>query len=1681
MDRTIETRTQELNKRRRRRRRWKNALVAMACVVVFCTTYALILPAITAEAETFCGKEAHEHTDECYEKTLICGKVQGDPSHVHTGDCYETHRVLTCTLAEAPGHTHTDACRQVQQEQICTLTESSGHTHTQACETLREECVCGLEEGETHTHTGECYTQIVEYTCGMEEAPGHTHTGDCFRETVTCTCGMEETPGHTHAESCYSNQEVLVCGVDNHSATDHVHTDACYEKTLICDLEEHTHSESCYSDPDADRETAADWEATLPQQLTGEYTVDVLRMAESQLGYTESTRNYVVTEDEALKGYTRYGDWYGDAYGDWCAMFVSFCLHYAEVEDFPLDANCQSWIQELEIREQLSYQADPENYHRYYVSTAGYEPVPGDVIFFNWDENPDADHVGLVCEFIPATEHSVAGVRTIEGNSGDRVQYVRYDLDDSRIMGYGRLPEQAFYCGKTGHIHDDCGECPLEAHIHDETCLVKPPYVPTEEEQSRIDYVAELIGQLPEVDQIEAELAALEAGEDQDALEAYYLDLSRQALTVWAWYEELDETLQELVPGREKLLSLTWLWEAQTLENTAEQQVYQVNQYKQAVTTIAYGASVKEALGTDMQFLAWDAIVVEADSDGNLYVSQYIQDNSNKQELKAETEDGFVLLLYNTPVDAAEDDLVTVDFDYKTTSPYQASGYGVVSFDGARAGRAANTGLTEVKTADTSKLIEVNLYDYGTNINDKYNSNKNYPGFQQDNGTKGVNSIGQFSMNFGNNITADLAAGNGSVTNQGGAINKTTNGANSPIADAMQSTLGKDGYPALADGTSLSYLFTQNTYATKKNTASVNGLFKYNDTTGAYSFNSRENHAQFDANTNSFVLYDQIITSNFIMYPFGNFLPFNDIRTQATQASTIKRSYFDGIKTDAETKYKAGKGDEYNTLKTAMSDFVTAMDAQKKNTTWGAVECVNTYFEKAGIPKTFTKADLTNIYSIDYDEPTDFYFGMEMKMKFIQPKDGLTGKDTDGNGIPDYPMHFQFTGDDDVWVYVDNKLFLDLSGIHRHVGGEIDFQNGLVKYYALDVQAGDVSKIPYKTVTFAEILGSTEGLNEKGAFEDYTSHTFNFYYMERGAGSGVCRMNFNFPLLHENSIIVGKELSADAELTPILGNPDFRFQVLKANKEELFIGPGVTYQILNQKGEEIGTGVTDENGVFTLKAGQRAVFAGIKENQGEYVVRELLDESDFAQYGTIKVNGTAATKSLNVRVGTEQFTGLQSPVKDMSDGTTLFTFNNQITTKNLGSLEITKSVQSYTRSSTEREFQMEVTLDGALLPVGTPYMVGTETKTVETVGMISLKAGETAVIPNILSGTTFQVRETDASSKGYVVTYQIDGVQQSAPCTGKIKSSTQIKLLVTNQEKGATVTLPVTKTLTNPMPEGAYEYTFSMVQVKPDDPSQTLGAQVTATVTLSGGETKAETAFVLNYVETVLDAQEIQLPATFCYRITEVTDPDNATVDWDESVYMAKVEVKKQEDGTLSAAVTEFYKDNVLQTDGNQTAAFENTLIGSLSLTKNVAGPVNADTEFTFNIHLDGFTGDCTTVIGEETGTLSFDTSGNATVNLKPEQTITLKDIPAGTLWSITEVKAPGYSTSFVVDEGEIQNGETVTGEIVPDGTQVKCINTGGYELPQTGGSGNRIGQIIGLCMLLAAGAALTLRRRRFA
>ena len=388
MNQDLLRRAEKLNKVRQSRSRMNRATRILSLVIALSTIYALMLPAITINNDTVCGMEEHTHTEACYavKPVLICGKT------------------------EAEAHAHTESCYTVADGYICGKQEIAPHVHTDACYGTQNRLTCSLLESEEHTHTESCYTSEKVLRCTLS-TEGHIHGPECLGQERLLSCGREETEGHVHSDACYEDQRVLACGME-----EHIHTAECYPRS---------------GDDMADVETKEIWEAPLAALgLTDDWTENVLKIAASQLGYTESEANFRYVNGEK-KGYSRYGAWYGDPYGDWCAMFVSFCLRYGGVPEelFPSHSTCRFWAE-------LLYELGR------FAPAQGTVPRPGDVVFFDTQEHisPEEpripDHVGLV---VKVAEDKLT---TIEGNINNSVVLREYDWDDPTLFGYGLLPEK---------------------------------------------------------------------------------------------------------------------------------------------------------------------------------------------------------------------------------------------------------------------------------------------------------------------------------------------------------------------------------------------------------------------------------------------------------------------------------------------------------------------------------------------------------------------------------------------------------------------------------------------------------------------------------------------------------------------------------------------------------------------------------------------------------------------------------------------------------------------------------------------------------------------------------------------------------------------------------------------------------------------------------------------------------------------------------------------------------------------------------------------------------------------------------------------------------------------------------------------------------------------------------------
>ena len=414
-------------------------MMILSLVVVLGVFWELKLTGITMAGEAFCGKDEHSHSEECIPRELICSLEEVEP-HTHSVDCLE--KVLHCTLAEQEGHTHSDACRNTEIVYLCGLEETEAHTHGEDCYGTVQTCT--LEEQEGHTHSEDCGDAESGYLCGMEEAPSHVHGPECCEQVLVCSlaeqeghshsedcgtvereipCPLAESEPHFHDDLCYALvDDSLVCGQEETEG--HLHDDTCYILSGECPLEEHIHIASCYSDLSADLENRSDWNrilAELPE--TSNKTEYLLLLAQSQLGYEESTRNFQVDELDCRRGISRYGQWYGNPYGDWSAMFVGFCLHYSGWDELPINAGPEAMRLEWEEA-------------GYFGTVANFAPAVGDLLFLDKDENGSADAVAIIADI--SDDRFLA----IEGDVNDTVAETEYLFEDPAILGYGLLPEE---------------------------------------------------------------------------------------------------------------------------------------------------------------------------------------------------------------------------------------------------------------------------------------------------------------------------------------------------------------------------------------------------------------------------------------------------------------------------------------------------------------------------------------------------------------------------------------------------------------------------------------------------------------------------------------------------------------------------------------------------------------------------------------------------------------------------------------------------------------------------------------------------------------------------------------------------------------------------------------------------------------------------------------------------------------------------------------------------------------------------------------------------------------------------------------------------------------------------------------------------------------------------------------
>lgn len=233
------------------------------------------------------------------------------------------------------------------------------------------------------------------------------------------------------------------------------------------------------------------------------------------------------------------------------------------------------------------------------------------------------------------------------------------------------------------------------------------------------------------------------------------------------------------------------------------------------------------------------------------------------------------------------------------------------------------------------------------------------------------------------------------------------------------------------------------------------------------------------------------------------------------------------------------------------------------------------------------------------NDQLNHHFGMSMTTEFVQPNGGKTTKGED--------MVFEFSGDDDVWVYIDGVLVGDLGGIHEKATLKINFATGEVKVGHVDGANGTKKEIENTTIKakFDAAGADTKNFRDN-TFRDSTKHTLSFFYLERGAGASNMSLKFNLTTLPSSEV---EKVNQNGEAVQ---GAEFALYRSDAN--------------WNTQGEAIALGTTDDKGQLVLLKPGGSVLSFDEEHNTNHCDYFVLKEEKLPEgYRSSLTSSTTAT------------------------------------------------------------------------------------------------------------------------------------------------------------------------------------------------------------------------------------------------------------------------------------------------------------------------------------------------------------------------------------------------------------------------------------------------------------------------
>ena len=891
----------------------------------------------------------------------------------------------------------------------------------------------------------------------------------------------------------------------------------------------------------------------------------------------------------------------------------------------------------------------------------------------------------------------------------------------------------------------------------------------------------------------------------------------------------------------------------------------------------------------------------------------------------------------------------------------------------------------------------------------------------------------------------------------------------SVIQGLVQNKLNSEGYPVTTyANTNLKGLFSNGTDANK-----LFMLDTYQET-GYFEYSSFQNFAHLNSN--------------------GDFTVYRQVGVEDTAKTPRNKTY--GNATDT---YYFNRGNflPYNTI----ADYKTAV--QK----YGSSGVTNRYDENGNLLDGDDPRNGENLFLTQ--ETVDYFFGMSMEADFYQPADGKNnGQD----------IIYEFNGDDDLWIFVDNVLVLDIGGCHHAHSGTINFTTGTV-----EVVTGRGTLVTTIRQCFknAGVFPDGTAWDDSKAnlyfsgdtFADYSQHNMKMFYMERGAGASNLHIKFNLPVIKDaGKLIVDKVVSGTVNQK--YSNEKFAFQVIKVNGNTETRFTNAVYDSdglpVEYKHEAEINGIT-YNDVFYLRPGEAAVF-DVADNSQQYYVKELGIDSNY--YDLVKINGVQTSIDSNGNV-----TSTVNTVRNR----TRVTYDNHGITDNL---RIKKQVEGDVKNQNALfEFYVYLTgpddtlipysngeyyvldpngyyctyVDG--LPVGDPTITE-DTRTAYESGewgtIGSLPEGYTIIIEDLLVGTDFMVSERDNRiPEGYE--YKSNTVVEGTAGTAGLNAYTNVSVdqsgsmnigsysfsnhsegqIISSNENDATVV--VTNTLKYSI-QAEKQWvnadnvtTHGTVQAalfKVDDGSGTYTVDSTKYTLVDGSVKEIKAGEVTTW--KIVDAASNYIIREVMVDGTTVTPID------DNGMIAVSGETMKVSDGSQSAISD---GKNIYIATYDQGVEANNTRKDTV--TNTLPQIVLYKVDMT---NLSKYLSDAVFTLSNANGT----SVGEASYTSDSDGLIAELQLPVGT-WYLTETNAPaGYNMLTDTVKLTVNENGTVTamldgsvGSIYTDQTNTDITkftfnipNNPGVELPSTGGPGTRLFMILGSMLSLGAGLLLWRRRR---